>query len=262
VGILLGMVLLALVGSLVAPHSPTASIGVPGAGPSAGTLLGTDVLGRDVLSRLLYGGRSVFVLAASATFLAYAIGLTVGLVAGYSQTWLDGLLMRSVDVLLAFPAFLILLLAIVGLGSGPVVLVAAIAVLQAPYISRVVRTATLEVAVRGYVEAAVARGESVMSILSRDILMNIAAPVLADVGLRFTYSIILIASVNFLGLGLAPPASDWGLMVSENLQLLSINAWAVVAPALCLALLTIGVNLVGDAIARNLGRSDVTVGVG
>ena len=117
------------------------------------------------------------------------------------------------------------------------------------------RTATLEQAVRGFVEAAVARGERTSAIVRRELLPNIVAPIAADVGLRFTYSIILVASVNFLGLGLQPPASDWALIISENRSGLDLNPFVILAPALLIALLTIAVNLVGDAVARTLGRS-------
>ena len=230
---------------------------VPLSPPSSHYLLGTDFLGRDVFSRLLYGGRSVITLAALATGLGYLIGMSVGLIAGFSRSRIDPVLMRSVDVMLAFPPLLFLLVLISGAGTGIEVLVIGVAAIQAPGISRIVRTATLEVSVRGYVEAAIARGERSYAVIVREVLPNIMAPVLVDSGLRFTYSILIIASVNFLGLGLQPPASDWALMISDNRQYIAIQAWAVLAPAAMIALLTIGINLTGDAIARSLGRSYV-----
>jgi peptide/nickel transport system permease protein len=257
VGIVLTVVLVALFGRYLAPHDPSAPIGVPLSHPSRNALLGTDFLGRDVLSRLLYGGRSVIGLALVATVLAYAVGLTVGLVAGYSRSVLDPVLMRSVDVMLAFPPLLFLLILITGAGTGISVLVVGVAAIQAPGISRIVRTATQEVAVRGYVEAAVARGERPYAVVRREVMPNILAPVLVDAGLRFTYSILIIASVNFLGLGLQPPSPDWALMISENREYMSVNVLAVLAPAAMIALLTIGINLTGDGIARSLGRSYV-----
>jgi peptide/nickel transport system permease protein len=251
------VVAVALLGRYIAPHDPNAPVAAPLAGPSSAAHLGTDFLGRDVLSRLLYGGRSVIGLAAAATALAYAIGLAIGLIAGYTRSKLDPLLMRTVDVMLAFPPLLFLLVLITGAGTGVGVLVVGVAAIQAPGISRIVRTATLEVSVRGYVEAAVARGERAAAVVVREVLPNILAPVLVDAGLRFTYSILIIASVNYLGLGLQPPSSDWALMISENREYISLNVWAVLAPAAMIALLTIGVNLMGDAIARSLGRSYV-----
>ena len=255
--IVLFVLLVAVLGPYVAPHASTQPIGAPFGGPSGGAPLGTDFLGRDVLSRLLFGGRSVIGLAAAATALAYLVGLTIGLVAGYTRTIADPLLMRTVDVMLAFPPLLFLLVLIAGAGSSVGVLVLGVAIIQAPSISRIVRTATLEVAVRGYVEAAVARGERAAAVISREVLPNILAPVLVDAGLRFTYSILIIASVNFLGLGLQPPDSDWARMIGENRAYISLNSLAVVAPAAMIAILTIGVNLTGDAIARSLGRSYV-----
>ena len=132
---------------------------------------------------------------------------------------------------------------------------AGVAVVQAPLVARIVRTATLEQSVRGFVEAAVARGEGTFAILRREILPNIVAPIAADVGLRFTYSIILVASVNFLGLGLQPREADWALIISENRDGLTLNPWVILVPAALIALLTISLNLVGDAVARTLGRS-------
>ena len=255
--IVLLVVAVAFFGRYIAPHDPNAPVGVPLAGPSSTAHLGTDFLGRDVLSRLLYGGRSVIGLALAATVLAYALGLAIGLIAGYSRSKIDPILMRTIDVMLAFPPLLFLLVLITGAGTGVGILIIGVAAIQAPSISRIVRTATLEVSVRGYVEAAVARGERAFAVVVREVLPNILAPVLVDAGLRFTYSILIIASVNSLGLGLQPPASDWALMISENREYISLNIWAVLAPAAMIALLTIGVNLMGDAIARSLGRSYV-----
>jgi ABC-type dipeptide/oligopeptide/nickel transport system permease subunit len=254
--IILGFVLLvAVLGPLVAPHDPAQPIGLPGETPSSSALLGTDGLGRDVLSRVLHGGLTVLGLGIAAAALSYLGGLTIGLAAGYSRNLLDAILMRGVDVLLAFPPLLFVLVLVTGAGTSAAVLVLAVGIVQVTGISRIVRTATLEVAVRGYVEAAVARGERMPAILRREILPNIMAPVLADFGLRFTYAIVIIASMNFLGLGLTPPAADWGLMVAENRQFISLNLWGVLTPAVMLALLTIAVNLIGDAHVRVLGRS-------
>jgi peptide/nickel transport system permease protein len=249
------VLLVAILGPSFAPHDIATPIGGPAQTPSAAAPLGTDYLGRDVLSRLLNGGRSVIWTGGVSTLLSYLVGLAIGLAAGYSRSLLDPLLMRAVDVLLAFPALLVLLMLVGGLGPHVGVLILGVALVQLPGIARIVRTATLETSTRGFVEAAEARGESTLSVLAREILPNISPIVLADFGIRFGYSIILIASVNFLGLGLAPPAADWGLMMSENQQFISVNVWAVLAPAIMLALLTIGVNLVADTYVRLLGRS-------
>jgi peptide/nickel transport system permease protein len=253
--LLVGLVALAFIGPLVSPHTIGEPVGAPGTPPEAGAPLGTDFLGRDVLSRLLHGGVSVFLLGGASTLLAYAAGMLVGLVAGYSRSVIDPILMRGVDVLLAFPGLLIMLLLVSGAGSSVPVLLLGVVLVQLPAIARLIRTATLEVSTRGYVEAAIARGERMPSVLVRDVVPNIASVILADIGVRFGYSVILIASMNYLGLGLKPPAADWGLMISENRQFVDLNLWAVVAPAIALALLTIAVNLVADAYVRSLGRS-------
>jgi peptide/nickel transport system permease protein len=255
--ILVVALLLVVVGPLFAPHSPTRPVGAPGTGPSSDALLGTDFLGRDVLSRVLWGGRSVIALAGIATALAYVAGGITGLVAGYARSRVDGVLMRGVDVLLAFPPLLVLLVLIAGAGTSLTVLVLGVALVQMPGIARLVRSLTLATTGRGYVEAAVIRGESTAAILRREIVPSIAGPVMADLGLRITFSILLIAGANFLSLGLQPPASDWALMISENRDFLQLNPWAVAVPAALIAALTIGLSFTGDAIARMLGHSDV-----
>lgn len=249
------VVALALAGPLLAPHPPDRPIGVPLTGPAEGQPLGTDFLGRDVLSRALWGGRSVLGLAGLATLLAYAGGIAIGLLAGYSRSLLDPVLMRGVDVLLSFPALIFLLVLVTGAGTSKTVLVLGVAIVQMPLVARIVRTATLEQSVRGFVEAAVARGERTAAILRREILPNIMGPLMADVGLRFTYAIILVASVNFLGLGLQPPDADWALIISENRGGLTLNPWVILVPAALISMLTISINLVGDAVARSLGIS-------
>jgi peptide/nickel transport system permease protein len=254
--VLLAFVLLvAFVGPLIAPDSITETVGPPGQGPSSAAPFGTDFLGRDVYSRVLNGGHSVVLLGCAATALSYLLGVTVGLIAGYSRSLVDPVLMRGMDVLLAFPALLILLVLAAGLGPHVGVLVIGVAIVQLPAIARIIRTATLEASTRGYVDAAVVRGERTPAILRREILPNVLPVLLADFGIRFGYSIVLIASMNFLGLGLNPPAADWGLMISENRDYIALNIWSVLAPAIMLALLTIAVNLTADAFVRSLGRS-------
>ena len=257
VGLVTGglLILLALIGPFFAPHTPSEPVGVPFASPGSAAVFGTDLLGRDVLSRILWGGRSVLGLSIAATGIAYVVGLTIGLVAGYSRSALDGILMRAMDVILAFPALLFLLVIATGAGHSKVALILGVATVHLPGIARIVRAATLEVSVRSYVEAAIVRGERTSSLLSREILPNALGPVFADAGIRLTGSILLIASVNFLGLGLQPPAADWALMISENRGGITLQPWVIAVPALLLAALTISVNLVADAIARSMGTS-------
>jgi ABC-type dipeptide/oligopeptide/nickel transport system permease subunit len=256
---LLGLVVgVALFGPFVAPHPPDEPLGIPFQPASSSAPLGTDFLGRDVLSRVLHGGRSVLGLAGLATALAYLIGGVVGLLAGFSRSLFDSFLMRGADVMLSIPALLFLLVLVTGVGTGKAVLVFGVAIVQAPLIARIVRTATLEQSTRGYTEAAVARGERVPAILRREILPNIAGPIVADLPLRFNFSIILVASVNFFGLGLQPPAADWALIISENRGGLVLNPYVILAPAILVGLLTIAMSLVGDAIARSLGYTQET----
>ena len=257
VGLALSLLLLALVvvGPFFAPHDPADIVGIGFQRPNGQFLLGTDSLGRDVLSRVLWGGRSVVGLSLLATVLAYLVGTTIGLVAGYTRSLIDPLLMRAMDVLLAFPPLLFLLVLATGVGRSKVALVIGVAIVNVPSIARIVRAATQTISVRGYVEAAVARGERVHAVLRREILPNILGTVLADAGIRLTGAIIILASVNFLGLGLQPPAADWALMISENRSGITLQPWMVAAPALLIAVLTIAVNLVADAVARSLGTS-------
>ncbi|SFO55558.1 peptide/nickel transport system permease protein [Actinomadura madurae] len=255
--VLLGVVvLMAFLGPLVAPHDPTETLGVPGAPPSPDYALGLDSIGRDVLSRLLNGGRSTLLMAVGATILTYAGGVVVGLVAGISRSFLDAFLMRGMDVLLSMPALLVVLLLRTGLGNNSAVLMSATALVLIPGVARITRSAALGVSTTGYVEAAMARGEPKASLLVREVLPNIRGTLIADVGLRFSWAIIVIASVNFLGIGLEPPSADWGLMVSENRVIIGSNPWSVAGPAAVLGLLVIGLNLIGDSYVRNSDRSE------
>lgn len=248
--ILVLVMFVAFVGPLIAPYSPTETLGAPGQPPGHGLVLGTDALGRDVLSRVLHGGSSVILMATTATLLAYLVGVSVGITAGYSGGARDMFLMRAVDVSLAFPPLLVLLLLVGGFSNHIWVLVLGVILVQVPGIARISRAASLGISRSEFVDAARARGDRLDTILRRDVLANILSTILADFGIRFGFSIILIASMNYLGLGLNPPASDWGLMISENQQYISLNPWAVLAPALLLALITIGVNLFADAYVR------------
>jgi ABC-type dipeptide/oligopeptide/nickel transport system permease subunit len=251
----LGVLAVAFLGPLLLPHKPNALLGIPFTGPSGHFFLGTDGLGRDVLSRTLDGGYRLILLATFSTLLGYLLGTAIGLFAGFTPSLASALLMRGMDVLLAFPPLLFLLVLAAGVGSSTLTIVTALAVLHTPPVARLIYTATLQVSVRGYVEAAVARGQSVLSILTREILPNLSTTIAADAGPRFTVSIMLIAGLNFLGLGLNPPNPAWASMISENRPGLTTVPWGVVAPACLIAILTIGLNLVADTLARAGGTS-------
>lgn len=256
-GVLLAVcvLLIAFVGPYVAPNSPLDTLGPPFDFEDGMGLLGTDVLGRDVLSRVLWGGRSLILISIGATLLGYVVGLALGLVTGYKKGWISGLILRGVDLLLAFPPLLFLLLVATGAGKSQIALLIAIAIIHIPSVIRIVRAATMEQTERAFVEAAVIRGESTANILRREILPNIIRPLLADAGLRLTWSILLIASASFLGLGVTPPTPNWALMIAENQSGLSTQPLAVLAPAIPIVAMTFSVNLIIDGLSRRLGVS-------
>ncbi len=249
------MFLIAFLGPFVAPHDPTEIVAVPFAPPGDGLPLGADFLGRDALSRFLHGGAIVVIVALLATGLAYLVGISLGLLVGLVRGPADAATLGVADVLVAFPPVILVLMLVAGAGSSITVAIVAISLVHLPRIVRIVRSVTREVAAREYVEAAVANGESTAYILRREILPNIWTPVMADFGLRVTGSMLVYASLSFLGLGQDPPASNWGLMISENRIGLLRQPAVVLAPAIAIAVLAIGFNLVADGIARSVGRS-------
>jgi peptide/nickel transport system permease protein len=252
VGLLLTslVVLTAVVGPYVAPKSPSEFYARAGAAPQAGLPFGADNLGRDVLSRFLHGGRALLLLAAVATILGIAIGTLIGMQAGYSRGWVDEVLMRGNDVVLALPQLVFALLCMTLLGPKKWLLVAAIGVTHAPRVARVVRAATLEVAQRDFVKAVEVLGVRKRRILISEILPNITGPLMVELGLRFTYSIGLVASLSFLGLGIQPPTADWGLMINENRPFLALQPWAVALPIIAIGVITVGTNLIADGFAQ------------
>jgi peptide/nickel transport system permease protein len=244
------IVLVALLGPLVAPHSPTEFVGIPNSQPSGEAVFGTDALGRDVLSRFLHGGLTVLWLSAAATLLGITVGTVVGLVAAYSRNWLDDVLMRGNDVLLAFPQIIFVLLAVSAIGPKLWLIVLTVGLTHAPRVARVIRGAALEIVERDFVKSAEVVGEKRWRIVFAEVLPNVTSPLLVEVGLRMTYSIGLVAGISFLGFGLQPPASDWGLMINENRLSITVQPWAVLLPVLAIGLLTVGTNLITDGIAR------------
>lgn len=241
------VVVIALFGPFVAPHDPSDIIGIPYAPPSSDALLGTDYLGQDVLSRVLWGGRSVLWMTLVATVLGVAAGATVGLVAAYSRSWLDDVLMRTMDVIFAFPAIVLVLLFVSMIGPSPLLIACLVALAWMPEVARVIAGTTREIVPREYVEAAEVVGTPRRHILRREILPNIATPLMVEFGLRLTWSIGIIAAISFLGQGLQPPAADWGLMINQNRQGLIIQPWGVVTPVICIGLFAFGTNLMTEA---------------
>ncbi|HEY7174285.1 MAG TPA: ABC transporter permease [Micromonosporaceae bacterium] len=254
-----GTILLALllafsiIGPFVAPYSPNEISDQPLDGPSGKHWLGTDTLGRDIFSRVLHGGGSVILLPLLAVAGAMVVAVVVGLLSGYLGGWLDAVVTRVVDVVLAIPSYLTVLVVVTAFGTGSTVVVTTVAVIYAPYIIRVLRSATLAVSPLEFVLAARARGERIRWIVFREILPNIGPTLLVEIALRLTYAVMFIASLSFLGLGVKPPSSNWGVMVAEDRLLLLVHPIGVVVPALLIGVLAISVNLIADALTQFFG---------
>jgi len=249
--------LLAFVGPWLAPYDPTATLMLPLEPPSVAHLMGADGLGRDALSRYLNGGQVLVAVAFAATIFAYVIGIPLGMAIGYRRGLCDVATIALADLILAFPAIIFVLVLAAAAGTSLLVVIIGIATINLPRVVRIARTVTIDLVTREFVEASIARGESLLSILRSDILPNIWTPILADFGIRLTGSIILFSSLSYLGFGQQPPAADWGLMISENRVALFLQPWVIVVPALTIALLCIGVNLTADGVARSAGHSIV-----
>ncbi len=260
VGILVAMLVVVIFGPYAAPYSPTEFVGPPFSSPSDVAVLGTDYIGHDVLTRVLYGGRTVITLALAATVFGLVVGVTLGLISGYARRWVDESVMRILDVVLAFPSIVLALLFVSVFGPRLWLIVLMVGISHAPRIARVTRVAAMEIAQRDFVRAAEALGVSKARILGTEILPNITSPLLVEFGLRLTYSIGIIAALSFLGFGLQPPAADWGLMINENRIGITVQPYAVFIPVLLIGILTIGTNMIADGVARALVGIDRNTG--
>ena len=250
------IVLLAIIGPYVAPYGPSTPVGAPNSNPSSTAVLGTDYLGQDVLSRVLYGGRSILVMAVLATALALVAGTAIGLVAAYSRNALDDTLMRGMDVLMALPSILLALVAVAIVGPRAWVIVVAIALTTTPRIARVARGAAQPVVERDFIAASEAMGVPRWRIVSGELLPNTLGPLMVEASLRLTYSIALIAALAYLGLSANPNGANWGTMIKQNQLVLAVQPWGAVAPIIAIALLTMGTGLIGDGIARTAAGID------
>jgi ABC-type dipeptide/oligopeptide/nickel transport system permease subunit len=246
VAVLLVVLAGSLLGPLLAPHSPTSPVGAPYQAPGGGALLGTDHLGRDVLSRVLHGGLPVLATSLTAALLGSLAGVAAGLsaaLAAVRRPWAEGVVMRPLDAVAALPPLFVLLLALAALpGRAGVVL--AVAVAGAPLSARVARAAAANAVTRGHVEAAVARGESRAWLLGRELLPLVAGPVAADLGLRFIGAVYLVTAAGFLGLGVGD--TDWGLLIAEALPGAALQPTALAVPVLLVAALGVCANLLAD----------------
>lgn len=255
--ILLAVALVCVVGPYVAPYDPE-KLDFLGrfAAPGARHWLGGDQLGRDVLSRLLTGARTTVPAALAATLAGTLAGALVGTLSAYLGGRWDEAIMRTVDAIMALPGLLLALLVASTLSAGGLGAAAAIAVAFAPGMARVTRSVALTVRRQEYVAAAIARGESGARIVLREMLPNVAAPVVVEVTIRVAFAVMLFATLSFLGLGAQPPAPEWGLMVSEGRRFLHQAPWLVIAPGVTIALTAIGFNLLGDGLRDAMNPRD------
>ena len=247
--IVAAVALAALAGPFLAPHDPEAfHITARFKGPGADYWLGTDQFGRDILSRLLMGARPTLVLAVLATVLGTGAGALIGTASAFLGGRADEAIMRTVDAVMAIPSLLFALLIVTALGANAANALIAIGVAFAPGMARITRSVALTVRKQDYVNAAIARGESSGFIVLREMLPNVVAPIVVETTIRIAFSVMLLATLSFLGLGAQPPSSEWGLMVSESRQYLFRNPWMMVWPGLAIALVAIGFNLLGDGL--------------
>ena len=254
-GVVLFWLLMAAIGPWVVPHDIGEIIdGTVFAPASAAHWFGTDYLGRDLFSRVLYGARYTVGIALAATLLASGAGTALGLLAAASGGWLDAVMSRGLDTLVAIPSKMFALVMVAAFGSSIPLLILTAGIVYTPGSYRIARSLAVNINAMDYVLVARTRGERTAYIMRSEILPNIVGPVLADLGLRFVYVVLLLASLSFLGLGVQPPHADWGSLVRENVGGLATGALAVIVPALAIATLTIGVNLLIDNLPGRAGR--------
>ncbi len=252
-GVVLFWVLVAVLAPLIAPFEPNATnypYARPGAGhESGGTFwLGADRIGRDILSRIIWGARTVLIYAPLATFSAYVLGILMGLAAGYKRGWVDEVLSRVGDVLLSFPVLVLYIVVIATVGASGVNIVIAITVAGAPGVMRIVRGLTLEISSRDFVAAARIRGEPAWYIMAVEILPNARGPLIVDACLRLGYVTITIGVLGFLGLGLPPPDPDWGSMINDARGVAMAFPHMTVFPCIAISSLVLGFNLLADGL--------------
>jgi peptide/nickel transport system permease protein len=258
--ILLIHLVLAVTGPFWAPYGYSQmGTGTPLAPASLAHPLGVDQLGRDVFSRVIHGGHVVLLLSLSGTAIGLVIGSIIGLLSGYVGGIIDDVVQRLLETLISIPFLVLALFAMVAAGpelsGNPLLVVFVVALVYAPRIARMARTAAIEIATREFVTIARLRGESAWSVMRRELLPNATSILLVEFALRAGYAPVLIGSLGFLGFGLRPPTPEWGLMISENRSLLLIAPATVIGPGLALASLVVGLNLFTEGLARILGRT-------
>jgi peptide/nickel transport system permease protein len=236
----------AIFGPWLAPYDQSQSVGDTWAPSSAHMLLGADQIGRDMLTRLIYGARMTIGIAACTTALSFLIGITLGFTAAVVGKWVDVILSRIVDVVLSIPQLIFALIILGVFGSSIPVLIVTIAVLDSTRVFRLARALGMNIAALEFVEVARLRGEGLWWVIRHEILPNSAAPLISEFGLRFCFNFLFVAALSFLGIGVQPPYADWGGMVRDNAPAINFGLFAPLYPALAIATLTVGVNLVVD----------------
>jgi peptide/nickel transport system permease protein len=248
-------ILVAILAPLIAPHDPLAQdSSAINQGPSRLYLLGTDHMGRDVLSRLVHGSRTILTLAPLSVLASVTVGTILGLVGGYFGGWVDEVVMRLLDAVMAFPTILLYLIIISAIGPSAANVVIAITFVGAPGVARLVRSLTLDIRTRDYVRAAETRGEHPLHIMFVEILPNARGPLIIDSMLRVGYAIFAIGTLGFLGLGLPAPTPDWGGMISSARKYIWTNPWGVLWPALAISSLVVALNLFADGLREETTR--------
>lgn len=248
-------VLVAIFAPLIAPHDPLGQDSKAILqGPSSTYLLGTDKLGRDILSRLIYGARTILLLAPISVLLSVFVGTCLGLTGGYFGGLTDEIVMRILDAIMAFPTILLYLIIISAIGSSAINVVLAITFVGAPGVARLVRSLTLDIRTRDYIRAAETRGENPLYIMFVEILPNARGPLIIDSMLRVGYAIFSIGTLGFLGLGLPAPTPDWGGMINEARRYIWTSPLGVLWPALAVSSLVVGLSLFADGLREESTR--------
>lgn len=256
-GIVLFWALAALAAPLIAPFAPNANdfSALASPKPSMRHWLGTDHLGRDILSRILWGARTVLTVAPLAVAGAAFLGSLVGLCAGYYRGWVDLAITRASDIVLSFPVIILYMIILAAFGASALNIIAVLTVTKAPIIARIVRGITLELREREYVAAAKMRGESAVYIMLVEILPNARGPLIVDLCLRMGYNIVIIGALGFLGIGLPPPHPDWGGMVKDTYGMMSVWPHMALLPCAAISSLVVGFNLLAVGL-REIGLRD------
>lgn len=245
-GIVLLNILVAILAPLIAPYGETSVVGDVWESYSSHFYFGTDHIGRDLFTRMVFGARNTIGLAFIITILSFSFGSLMGFIAAVKGGWTDQLLSRIIDILMAFPTLIFALMILSVLGSSITTLIFTIAILDSTRVYRLSRAVAMDIEVMEFVEAARLRGEGLWWIIRQEILPNAMPPLIAEFGLRFCFVFLFIASLSFLGLGLQPPLSDWGGMVRENAGAITFGIYIPLIPAGAIAFLTVGVNLIVD----------------